>query len=229
MAIDHHSTNHAQLAATKGKADLAEMTVVGSGISETKRVSAVYHGPRGHEGTPPAWIENRDMVVELFTPIFQRSLQCPGRDQAQCCQEADGQACSPNWREREDLEWYAQNINMLLTQVNSRIEETAGCSAALAADEAFELGCLFTEALNKIRWDNDAKRGAKTLDSARSGGKARKSANAHRRSVAVTFAAVEALLLSGMGLTAAYRKVAKQQRVTDQTIAKEYGVAKKQR
>lgn len=212
------------------KADLAEVSVTGSGISETRSISLnVLHDLERLERTPAPWTENRDMIVALLTPIFERSWQCPGRSDARCCQaEGDG-ACFPNWREREDSEWYAQAINLLLSQVNARIAQEDPLVPALAADEAFELGCLFTEALIKFRWDDHAKRGQKTVASAKLGGDTKRNANHARRSPTETVAAVDALLTAGVKAMQAYRRVASAQGVGEQTIRKEYVAAKKVR
>jgi hypothetical protein len=99
---------------------------------------------------------------------------------------------------------------------------------ALMADEAFELGCLFQEALTKFRWDDHAKRGEKTVNAAKEGGRLRRNANPRRKDPDETFAAVEALLPT-MSLSKAYAVVAKQQGVSVQTIRKEFRRTKKQR
>ena len=230
MTHDNDPSSYGNLAVLEDDPSPGEVTVVGSGISETKRVSwSVADGRNRLDAMLPPWVENREMIVSLFTPAFERSFCCPGRQSEQCCQANDGDACFPKWREREDPEWYACAISTLLTQVNGRVLEQGTLVPALAANEAFELGCLFTEALIKFRWDKHAKRGLSTLNSAKSGGKAKKSANLARRSAAGTVQAVDALVSTGSSLTSAYRKVAKQQFVTEQTIAKEYRVAKKQR
>lgn len=212
------------------KADLANVSVTGSGISETRRISLnVLHDFEGLKRLPAPWTENRDMIVALFTPIFERSWHCPGRNDARCCQAEGDQACFPNWREREDPEWYAQAINVLLSQVNARIAQEGPLVPALAADEAFELGCLLTEALNKFRWDDHAKRGQKTVASAKLGGDTKRNANVARRSLTETVAAVDALLTAGIKPMQAYRRIASAQGVNEQTIRKEYIAAKKAR
>lgn len=212
------------------KADLAQVKIAGSGISETQTISLnALHDPERLERMPAPWIENRDMIVALFTPIFERSLACPGRDNARCCQAEGDIACCPNWREREDPEWYAQTINLLLSQVNTRVRQEGPLIPALAADEAFELGCLFTETLIKFRWDDHAKRGLKTVDSARLSGNTKRNANPARRSSAETVAAVDALLAAGVKPMQAYRRVASDQGVSEQSIRKEYAASKKAR
>ena len=212
------------------KADLAQIKIAGSGISETQTISLnVLHDPERLERMPAPWTENHDMIVAQFTPIFERSFRCPGRDDARCCQADGDRACFPNWREREDPEWYAQTINLLLSQVNARIKQEGSLVPALAADEAFELGCLFTEALIKFRWDDHAKRGRKTVDSAKLGGDNKRNANPARRSSAETVVAVDALLAAGVKPMQAYARVARDQGVSEQTIRKEYTAAKKAR
>ena len=204
--------------------------VVGSGISETTRISI-----RGVEAVarltnpPPPWFENRQMVVALFSPIFDRSHQCPGREMPQCCQADTGQSCFPNWREREDPEWYAQQINIYLSRVNDRTGQQGLLAAGLAADEAFELGCLFTEARLKFQWDVHAKRGEKIARAAKLGGDSRRSSNPARRSTEETVIAVDALIEQGIAPMTAYRRIAKSQGVGTETIRKEYKAANKLR
>lgn len=204
--------------------------VVGSGISETTRISI-----RGVEAVarltnpPPPWSENRQMVVELFSPIFDRSHQCPGREMPQCCQAGTGQSCFPNWREREDSEWYAQQINIYLSRVNGRIGQRGQFATGLTADEAFELGCLFTEARLKFQWDVHAKRGETIAKAAKSGGDSRRSSNPARRSTEETARAVEALLGQGIAPMNAYRRIAKSQGIKPDTVRKEYKAANKSR
>ena len=202
--------------------------ITGSGISETKKVSAKL-APQLFSVwlTQQPWRENREMIEQLFTPIYQRSGACPGRDKGQCCQVKPGEVCSPNWLEREDPEWYAREINRYLSLVNQRLKSATPITAALAADEAFELGSLFTEALIKFQWDAHAKRGKGTLDSAAEGGRRRRGANSCRFSVEETVAAVDALIAQGSPKMAAYSIVAEQQRVDARTIGKEYKRHKK--
>lgn len=212
------------------KADLASVNTVGSGVSESTRMSLnLFHDPGLLEGLPTPWTENRDMIMRLFGPIFERSPQCPGRERAQCCQANQGQACFPNWREREDPEWYALKINSYLSVVNARIVQEGPLVAAVAADEAFELGCLFIEALIKFRWDSDAQRGAKIAVGAKLGGEMRRDANRNRWTPEETITAVEQLLANGIKPMAAYKTVADRQGVSEQTIRKEYRVTKKSR
>lgn len=210
-----------------GGHDLTQLgeSEVGSGISLTKRASLdLLSGRDILEAVLPPWAENRALIVELFTPIFQRSNQCPGQDKPQCCHAVGDQLCCPSWVEREDPEWYALEINTYLTIVERRLADVNPTTAALAADEAFELGCLFTEALIKFRWDKNAKRGAKTIASARDGGFARRK----RAMTDVIVAAVDDLLQRGKSKADAYRAIGKQQAVSAQTIAKAYRRAKKQ-
>ena len=212
------------------KAHQAFVEQVGSGISETTRISLIIlHDLERLKHMPAPWTENRDMIVALFTPIFERSWQCPGRDHARCCHAEGDQACFPKWREREDPEWYAQAINILLSQVNVRITQEGPLVPALAADEGFELGCLLTEALIKFRWDEHAKRGAKVAGGSQLGGEMRREANRARLTRAGTVEAVDALLAVGMRPMQAYRRVASDQGVGEQTIRKEYTATKKVR
>lgn len=206
----------------------ARTKIAGSGISETRKVSADL-APRLFSArlAQQPWRENRDMIEQLFTPIFQRSWACPGRGKVQCCQAQPGEACCPNWLEREDPEWYAREINSYLSLVNQRVKSGTPASAALAADEAFELGCLFTEALIKFQWDAHAKRGKGTLESATEGGQSRRHANPYRLSAEETVAAIDDLIASGMGKGAAYGIVAEQQHVESRTVGKEYNRLKK--
>lgn len=211
-------------------ADRAEIRVVGSGVSAVKRVALNLEEDPAHffQRASP-WTENRNMIVTLFADTFQRSLQCPGRGKPECCQAAANIACFPNWREREDPEWYALEINKYLGLVDGRLKAITPVTAALAVDEAFELGCLLTEALIKFKWDRDAKRGQKTIESAREGGQMRRAANRKRKSTLETVEAVDRLLREGASKKTAYGTVAEQQGLSDQTIAKEYRNAIKER
>ena len=209
-------------------ADVAKDENVGSGISLTSRMSVdLVAYADGNELNQMAWTENPALIAQLFTPIFQRSRICPGRDKAQCCQAGPGDACFPNWQAREDPEWYALQINKYLSQVNRRLQSVTPITAALAADEAFELGCLLTEALIKFQWDAHAKRGKGTLESAAEGGRSRREANPNRLSVVETVNAVDALIANGVRKMAAYSIVAQQQHVEIRTIRKEYKLHKK--
>lgn len=206
----------------------SKIEITGSGISETRKVSAEL-APQLFNARlmQQPWSENPAMIVKLFTPIYQRSLACPGRDKGQCCQAQSGETCCPNWLEREDPEWYAREINIYLSLVQQRVESSTPASAALAADEAFELGCLFTEARIKFQWDAHAKRGKVTLDSAAQGGRSRRKANPKRLSLEATVAAVDTLIAQGVRKMAAYSIVAEQQGVETRTIGKEYKLNKK--
>ena len=103
------------------KADLANSKVVGSGISETARISVkALDAPELLADMPQPWAENREMIKSLFTPFFDRSFHCPGRDRPQCCQSADRQNCVPQWREREDPEGYAREIDTYLRYCQSK-------------------------------------------------------------------------------------------------------------
>lgn len=224
MADDIVRIEQAMSAQFGDKLEKANVEVIGSGVSQTTRVSLdLLANPELLGAMPAAWLANRAMIVRLFTPIYERSFQCPGRENQQCCQAVSGQLCFPNWREREDAEWYAQEINTYLSLVDLRLRDATPITSALAADEAFELGCLFTEALIKFRWDKHAKRGKHTLESAGQGGLQRRK----RPNAEATVYAVDQLLGQGKSITRAYALVAKAQGVTDQTIAKEYRRAKK--
>lgn len=215
---------------TGGQVDEAEVSVVGSGISETSCYTLrVVSAPTTAQKSPLPWNENREMITNLLLPILEQSYQCPGREKAQCCQAGDGQVCLPQWRMREDPEWYAQEINKLLSQVTRRIFQQGALVLPLAADDAFELGCLFTEALIKFKWDTHAKRGKKIADGAREGGEAKRNANRRRKSSVETVAAVDALLEQGVRKKVAYWQVADDQGVSHETIRKEYLAAKKER
>lgn len=66
---------------------LAEVLVTDIGISETTRVSLnILNDLARLERLAAPWAENRDMIVALFTPIFERSWQCPDLDNARGCQ-----------------------------------------------------------------------------------------------------------------------------------------------
>ncbi len=93
---------------------------------------------------------------------------------------------------------------------------------ALAADEAFELGCMFQEALIKFRWDKAAKVGEKVIGGGKAAGSGRRFARDERLGHEETISAVKALLVQGIRKMEAYRRVADQQGVTAQTIGKEY-------
>jgi len=127
----------------------------------------------------------------------------------------------------EDPEWYAQEINTYLSILNARTVAGSTHNPRSVADDAFELGCLVTEALIKFQWDRHAKRGLLTVDSAAKGGRARRDANPGRCTAEETVTAVDQLLATGMPVMAAYRAVAKAQRVGAQTIGKEYRRQKK--
>lgn len=167
------------------------------------------------------------MIERLFIPIFRCSHECPGRDKTQCCRAEPGEACSPNWQEREDPEWYALEINKYLSLVRQRLESVTPITAALAADEAFELGCLFTEALIKFRWDRSAKAGFASIRGGQQGGNHKKSQLRRQFSPKDTFDAVNALTSEGIGRMSAYSRVGRDQGASTATIRKEYGRYKK--
>jgi hypothetical protein len=204
--------------------------VVGSGISETTKISLdVREDPSRINQMPAPWTENRAMIVQLFEDILQRSRTCPGRDHLQCCGATVDQSCFPSWQEREDPEWYAMEISKYLGLVDWRLGEVTSITAALAADEAFELGCLFTEALIKFRWDRHAKSGEKSAVGSKVGGDNRRNAIRRQLGAQGTVDAVDELLQQGKKLGLAYKLVGKQQGVSGQTIGKEYRKAKKLR
>lgn len=211
------------------KADLVKTKVVGSGISETTTVSLnLIDHPELLDRMPAPWTENPDMVVRLFDPVLKSSYKCPGSDRAQCCHVVAEQACTlPNWREREDPEWYAQRLNMYLSQVNRRIRDGGQLASALVADEAFELGQLFTEALNKFRWDAHAQSGKASSEGGKKGVERRIQGFLWRESDEATVAAVDALLAKGMQKKAAYSKEADRQQLKPDTIRKRYSQFKK--
>ena len=224
MGDDVLRNEQAEAAQFGNHAENARAEVVGSGISQATRISFdLLSNPELLGTLPPPWVANRAMIVKLFTPIYERSFQCPGRTRQQCCQSVSGQSCRPNWREREDAEWYAQAINTNLSMIDQRLQSVTSITADVAADEAFELGCLFTEALIKFRWDRHAKRGKLTVESASLGGQGRRK----RPNTEMTVHAVDALIAQGKSPTRAYAAVGAQQGVTEQTIRKEYRAAKK--
>lgn len=209
---------------------LAKVKSKGSGISESLTISLdALHDPDRVSANGLPWTETPDMVRRLFGSIFLKSGECPGRDRLQCCQALEGHACFPKWIEHEDPEWYALQLSKLLSLIDDRIAHGGSMAPSLAADEAFELGSLFSEALGKFRWDAHAKRGQVTQESARLGGQLKRQGNRRRRSPNETIDAVDKLLAEGKSLTRAYAKVGKEQGVTAQTIGKEYRALKKQR
>jgi hypothetical protein len=209
-------------------ADRGETRITGSGVSktETTSIDALADPSLVNSITSP-WTDNRAMITGMFGQIFNQSLQCPGHGTPQCCAAPAGMICYPHWTEREAPEWYAREINKYLTLVDQRLRDVTSITAGLAADEAFELGCLFTEALIKFRWDRLAKQGQKSADGAQLGGNIRRSGNRKRLSVEETVAAVDGHLNDGATKTRAYGRVARQQGVSEQSIAKEYRGAKK--
>lgn len=211
------------------KAHLAAMKTTGSGISETKTMSApllaVYEelqdGKRSLELSDP-WSENRAMIVKLMRPILGRARKCPGLHSEQCCHAETDRSCFPRWREREDPEWYALQIHQLVNLVDARIAAEGKLVPALAADEAFELGCLFQEALTKFRWDKAVNVGEKVIRGGKTAGDARRFDNPDRIGHDETIAAVDTFLEQGVRKMEAYQRVADQQGVSLQTIRKEY-------
>ena len=202
--------------------------MVGSGVSTTKKAAKMIpldelSSDDVSRLSPLAWTENQTMISSLFGEIYQRSQMCPGRDTPQCCGAANEDAyCTPNWREREDPEWYAQEINKYLSVVNLRAAAGSTHDPRSVADDAFELGCLVTEALIKFRWDRHAKRGQTVVKAAAFGGLSRRNSSRGRLTAEETIAAVDAAIGPGKDLMSAYRAVAKAQGVSDQTIRKEY-------
>ena len=228
MADDENRFDRLKREAFGKNADEAKVENVGSGISQTSRISLDLLAYANEKDlTQPAWTETPAMIAQLFTPIFQRTRICPGRDKAQCCQAGPGQACFPNWQAREDPEWYAFQINKYLSLVNQRLKAVTPVTASLAADEAFELGCLFTEALIKFRWDRFAKGGRASTKGGKRGGDHRKSQLRRQFSPKDTFDAVNALANEGVGRMSAYSLVGESQGTSGATIRKEYGLYKK--
>jgi hypothetical protein len=220
---DEDRIARAKRAAFGDKADLATAVVEGSGISETVRVSLDLRAdPELLDRLPLPWTENRDLIVKQFQKSFESSFKCPGRDRDQCCRAEPGEPCSPTWRPHEDAEWYAQKINMYLSQVNRRIWEEGPLVSALAADEAFELGCLFTEARDKFLWGDHAEAGKGSSDGGKKGVKRRLEGFIHRESDQATATAVDALLARGMRKKAAYHEVARRQHQRPDTVRKRY-------
>ena len=59
-------------------ADNAKVENVGSGISQTTKITVgLAKYVDGGDLKQPAWSENRIMIEQLYTPIFQRSRTCP--------------------------------------------------------------------------------------------------------------------------------------------------------
>jgi hypothetical protein len=211
------------------RAGFATTQVVGSGISQVTRISLSIEPANakliGEMALP--WTENRDMIQRVFGPLLERSRRCPGRDQPQCCRAKANQMCAPNWREGEDLEWYAQQINVYLTRLNNKILQQGDLAPAMAADEAFELGRLFTEALNKKHPNITS--GVKVTAGGLKGAAIRKAQKLLRKAPEDTVRAIDKLFLADRRLkkSEAYRREAKEQGVNEQTIRKEYCSAKK--
>lgn len=209
-------------------ADRAKEESVGSGISKTTRFSVDRVSFAAvSDLEKPAWSQNREMIDRLFTPIFRRSHECPGRDKPQCCRAEPDEACSPNWREREDPEWYALEINRYLSLVNQRLESVTPITAALAADEAFELGFLFSEALIKFRWDRFAKGGFASTKGGKRGGDQKKSQLRRKFSSKDTYDGVNELVARGELKMNAYSLIGESQGASLETIRKEYRAYKK--
>lgn len=206
------------------KAELARVETIGSGVSEFTRITLpVLAAPElVNRPTPPPWAEYCAMIARQIEPILGQARTCPGMMHPACCHAEPGRACFPNWREHEDPPWYALQINILLSLVNQRIAGRSTLAPGLAAENAFELGCLYIEASIKFRWDEHAKRGEKVVTGARRGGDEQRSARLGRLTTEQTVAAVKALLAVGTRRMAAYSIVAEQQGVTLQTIAKEF-------
>lgn len=222
-AIEAHKTD-----AFGKAAHLAKVTTTGSTISETTRISLpLSDNPEMLENMAPAWTENRSMIEQWISLFLEQSRICPGRDDPRCCHTTPNRTCFPKWVEREDPEWYASKIHVWLSLVNNRIQQQGDLVPALAADEAFELGCLFTEALIKFRWDKDVKRGLAVLEGAQKGG--RSNSKPSRLSIEATVAEIDQHLADGKQKKLAYYLVAAQQGVSEQTIRKEYRRAKKER
>lgn len=205
---------------SKDQFTLSDYDIVGSGLSETFRPKPSVSDVRNlNLQLPPPWSENRNMVLRFLNPIFDSVYKCPGRNTPQCCGAEVTQTCRPNWIEKEDIQWYALRINSLLSNVDDKICGGKAPAAAMA-DEAFELGTLFEEARLKFLWDVEAKIGKKIRKGGKEGGGKRR--GPYRKSPEMTVAAVNALRAKGLPLMAACSVVAEQQRVSLQTIRKEY-------
>lgn len=223
-------TEHVKLGGFGQPGEPTRKEIVGSGISKTTRHVQewnFYDEPELLNEMPAPWSENRAMIISQFGPVFARLTQCPGRQRPQCCHAQPGHHCFPNWRVREDAEWYAQMISTYLFQLDARLRDVTPVNAALAADDAFELGSLVAEAFIKFRWDKHAKWGANRDAGSRRGGENRKSIK--RESPESNAAEIDALLVANMSKKAAYGLLAEKQGVTVQTISKEYKMTKKVR
>lgn len=201
--VDEAAANEAMAQEMFGeKAHLATMKTTGSGTSETTTISAPlaavfedYENTNIYLRSSEPWAENRAMIVKLMGPILDRARTCPGLNSEQCCHAEAGRSCFPRWREKGDPEWYALQIHRLVSNVDARIAAEGKLVPALAADEAFELGCLFQEALISFRWDKAAKVGEKVIGGGRAAGNDRRFARDKRLGYEETIAAVDAYLV----------------------------------
>lgn len=79
--------------------------------------------------------------------------------------------------EEQSIEWYAQQILLLINRIRKQID---GDKASNAASDAFDLGVLCAEVRIKFLWEGHALRGEKTKKSASDGGLARAHSMRHR-------------------------------------------------
>lgn len=158
-------------------ADLGGKTsVVGNGIPVRERISIRLENVPADKiaelcdavSETHTWEHERARVAELFAPLAPMFLECPaGTDRAdRCCGARDitDPKCvcgGPNWREREDLEWYVGEAGKLLAQINSMVRAS---NAGLAASYALELGELIAEAKFKDRWEKAAITGQRSIE-----------------------------------------------------------------
>jgi hypothetical protein len=103
------------------------------------------------------WEYQRDGVAAWLEKAWPLFSACPsdGKRAHRCCgAHGKGEQCfGPNWREREDLEWYIGEVQRLLTITNEMVRVG---NAKLAASYAVELGQILAEAKFKDRWEGDA-------------------------------------------------------------------------
>lgn len=202
-------------------AHIAKVTTTGSTISETTRMSVpLLAKPELLRTMALPWTEHRNLTEQLIRRDLEQSRICPGRNDPRCCQATVNQTCFPKWVEREDREWYALKINIGLSLVNDRLKDVGPLAAALAADDAFELGCLFTEARDKFGWDEHAQAGKKSYDGGAKGRQTLKKTT--QEEDATVFSMVQSLIKAGKPRMAAYKEVAKDTHVSWETVRKQY-------
>lgn len=142
------------------KAHLAAYEKSGSGISTTHTISmpVLEDIERFNAGIEP-WLEHRQLIQSWYQPFLETYRQCPGRKKPQCSQSASDKPCWPNWRRRQDPQWYALKLKQLVDSIDGRLLVNHAASVANAVDEAFEAGSLLTEALNLFGWGKFAQTG----------------------------------------------------------------------